>query len=164
MVIKDYRADFFDASALVKIHAQEPASEIVRSYFNSRALKYTSPFCFYETLNILKSKWLHRNELSRDEYLYAAFNLTAWYGVTSSKIEDLDFANPITFGNAQSLVERTGLDLSDAFQILSLKQGYFSGNINNSQTVLVTADKDLAVAARAEGLRVWYAMEESPPE
>lgn len=50
------------------------------------------------------------------------------------------------------------------FQIVSVRDGYFAPLVNDSQTVLVTADKDLAVAARAENLRVWSAMEEDPPQ
>jgi predicted nucleic acid-binding protein len=157
------RADFFDASALVKVYATEPQSDVVRAYFQSRSTKYTSPFCFYEALNTLKSKWLHRSQLSRDEYLDAAFRLTAWYGAATARIKDLDFTDPLIFQNAKALVERTGVDLSDAFQILSVKEGYFSHLINDSKTVLVTADKPLAAAARAEGLTVWSAMEEPAP-
>lgn len=69
----------------------------------------------------------------------------------------------MVFSSAKLLVERTSLDLSDAIQIISVKEGYFSHLVNDSKTVLVTADKALAAAARAEGLRVWSAMEESPP-
>ena len=157
------RADFFDASALVKVYAEEPMSDVVRSYFQSRATKYTSPFCFYEALNSLKSKWIHRAQLTREQYIDAAFRLTAWYGAATERIRDLDFTDPMVFVSAKQLVERTGLDLSDAFQIVSVKEGYFSHLVNDSKTVLVTADKLLAAAARAEGLRVWSAMEEPPP-
>jgi predicted nucleic acid-binding protein len=115
------RADFFDASALVKIYANEPHSDVVRSYFHSRPTKYTSPFCFYEALNILKSKWLNRSQMTRDEYLDAAFRLTAWYAAATKRINDLDFTDPLVFGAVKSLVERTGVDLSDAFQIVSVK-------------------------------------------
>lgn len=157
------RADFFDASALVKVYASEPGSDVVRTYFRSSVTKYTSPFCFYEALNVLKSKWLHRSQMSRDEYLQAAFQLTVWYGAATSRIEDLNFADPNVFHAAKAIVERTGVDLSDAFQILIVREGYFSHLINDSKTVLVTADKALAAAARTESLRVWSAMEESPP-
>jgi hypothetical protein len=71
------RADFFDASALGKIYSQEPCSEIARQYFNSRPMKYTTPFCFYEAMNVLKGKWKYKGQLTLDEYLDAAFRLTA---------------------------------------------------------------------------------------
>ena len=69
------RADFFDASALAKIYSDEPCSDVVREYFRSRATKYTTPFCFYEAMNVLKGKWKHKGQLTIDQYLDAAFRL-----------------------------------------------------------------------------------------
>lgn len=158
------RADFFDASALAKIYSDEPRSDLVRDYFGSRPTKYTTPFCFYEAMNVLKGKWKHKGQLTLEQYLNAAFRLTSWYGASSSKIKDLDFADPTTFAKAKEIAERSQLDLSDAFQILSVKMGYFSVLINESSTILVTADKELAEAAKKEGLRVWNLMEESAPK
>jgi len=158
------RADFFDASALAKVYTQEPCSDVARQYFNSRPTKYTTPFCFYEALNVLKGKWKHKGQLSLDEYLDAAFRLTAWYGASSSKVKDLNFTEPTTFAEAKTIAQRSQLDLSDAFQILSVKKGYFSVLVNDSTTVLVTADAELAKAARAEGLRVWNLTTEPVPQ
>ena len=158
------RADFFDASTLAKVFVDEPGSEVVREYWRSRATKYTTPFCFYEAMNVLKSKWKHKGQLTLPRYLEAAFQLTAWYGASSSKITDLDFTNPLTFSDTRSLAQRTGLDLSDAFQIMSVKRGYFSVLVNDSATVLVTADNALADAARSEGLRVWNVNLEPAPQ
>jgi len=158
------RADFFDASALTKVYCDEPGSDIVRSYFRSRATKYTTPFCFYEAMNVLKGKWKFRGQLTLEQYLDAAFQLTAWFGASSSQVKDLNFTDPLTFSEAKALAQRTSLDLSDAFQILSVKKGYFSHLINDSTTVLVTADKDLAEAAKLEGLRTWNPLVESAPK
>ena len=157
------RADFFDASALVKVYCEEPRSDIVRRYFNSRPTKYTTPFCFYEAMNILKGKWKYKGQLTIEQYLDAAHRLTAWYGASSSQVKDLDFADPATFVNAKLLAKRGSLDLSDAFQILSVKSGYFSVLVNDSATVLVTADLSLAQAANAEGITVWNVMLDSAP-
>jgi len=158
------RADFFDASALAKVFSNEPYSDVVREYFRTRATKFTTPFCFYEAMNVLKGKWKHKNQLSIDQYLEAAFQLTAWYGSSSSKIKDLNFTEPTTFAEAREIAIRGQLDLSDAFQILSVKKGYFSVLVNESSTVLVTADIALADAARAEGLRVWNVLSELAPK
>ncbi len=159
-----YRADFFDASALAKVYCDEPGSTRVREYFRSRATKYTTPFCFYETMNVIKGKWKYKGEIALDRYLEAAFQLTAWYGASSPKVEDLDFTDPLTFAEARAISERNGLDLSDAFQILSVKKGYFSVLVKESATILVTADKELSAAAKSEGLRSWNFMTEPPPE
>lgn len=157
------RADFFDASALAKVYCDEPCSDVVREYFNSRATKYTTPFCFYEAMNVLKGKWKHKGQLTLEQYVDAAFRLTAWYGASSSQVKDLNFTDPLTFSHAKDIAQRSQLDLSDAFQILSVKEGYFSVLVNDSATVLVTADKELAEAARIEGLRAWNVMLEPAP-
>lgn len=158
------RADFFDASALAKVFADEPGSDIVRTYWRSRATKYTTPFCFYEAMNVLKGKWKFKKQLSITQYLDATFQLTAWYDASSRAITDLDFADPVTFAKTKALAERNGIDLSDAFQIMSVKEGFFSALVNQSATVFVTADSELATAAKAEGLHVWSLMLEAPPQ
>ena len=160
------RADFFDASALAKVFSNEPGSDVVSEYFRTHATKYTTSFCFYEAMNVLKGKWKHKRLLTLDQYLDAAFRLTAWawYGVSSSKIKDLAFTDPQTFFKARDIAHRNQLDLSDAFQILSVKEGYFSVLVGDSATMLVTADKELAEAARRENLPAWNVMLEAQPE
>lgn len=158
------RADFFDASALVKVFTDEPFSGVVRTYWHSRPTKHTTPFCFYESLNVLKAKHRNRGQLTETEYLKAAFELTAWYGASSKQVRDLSFEDPQTFAQTRGLAQRHKLDLSDAFQVMSVKQGYYSRLVNDSRTVFVTADVQLARAARAEGLRVWSVTEDQPLE
>ena len=153
------RAVLFDASALVRLYVPEPSHEKVRTYFNESSTKYTTPFCFYETLSALKTNWLHKGKLDRAQYLDAAFRLSAWYEATNSEITDLNFTDPALLKSARQIVESHGIDLSDAFQILSMKNGYFSRLINDSQTLLVTADKGLAIAAVKEGLKVCCVVE-----
>lgn len=159
----DCRASLFDASALVKVFSNEPGTDIVRPYFDSETTKYTTPFCFYEALNVLKGKWLYKKQLTKDEYLNAAYRLSVWFGASSQKIRDIEFVELMKFAKLKNLVESTSLDLSDCFQILSIKDGYFSPLIKNSATILVTADKQLSIVAMGEGLKVWYFMEGPVP-
>jgi predicted nucleic acid-binding protein len=158
------RASFFDASALVRVYVDEPGSELVRDYFNSEPTKFTTQFCFYETLNVLKSKWIHRQLITRDQYLEASFRFVAWYGMMRRTTSDLDFTDPTVFFKARELAERTGLDLSDTMQMLSVSLGDYSSFCDGSKTVFVTADKTLARVARLEGLRVWSVHEETAPQ
>src|SRR3989338_3532788 len=157
------RANCLDASALVKIHIYEDGSDILRAYLKQEATKYTTPFCLYEALGVLKTMWQYRKTISEAQYLDASFGLAAWYCAATVRIKDIDLASPLTFDAVKRLVEKTSLDLSDAFQILSVKSGYFSSSIGDSSTVLVTGDKKLAAAARVEGLHAWYFMEEPAP-
>lgn len=51
------RANFVDASALTKVYSKEYRSEILIEYFNNQSpTKFTTQFCMYETLNVLKTK------------------------------------------------------------------------------------------------------------
>lgn len=160
------RANFFDASALVKVYSREPGSKLVRDYFLTRApARYTTPFCFYETLNILKSKWKYQGKMSEAQYQKSASELIIWYSRAriTRNIEDVDLTNLKTLREVQAIAEKHSLDFSDALQIVSVKFGPFSHMVNESQTLLVTADRGLAVAARAEGLRAWDVLTEVEP-
>ena len=157
------RANFFDASALVKIYVEEPGSAQVREYFNNEPTKYTTTFCFYETLNILKAKWKSQGRISKQEYLNAAFRLIAWFGHTAEWVRNLEITEASVLKLAQDLASRHDLDMSDALQLITVQQGYFSSFGEESKTIFVTADKKLARVARDEGLRVWSVLEESPP-
>lgn len=158
------RANLFDASALVRVFAPEPGSDLVRDYFNLHSpTKYTTPFCFYETLNILKGKWLFRGELTKAQYNEAAFRFVAWFESCTRHGNDIDLKDPIVFSKVRDLSERHNLDWSDAFQILSVREGYFSCLIDESQTVLVTADETLATVACAEGVKAWYCLKAPLP-
>lgn len=157
------RANCLDASALVKLHVDEVGSDIIRQYAETEPTRYTTPFCFFEALNVLKVKWLYRKEISKEKYHDASLTLTSWFSLTSKRISDLDFTDPLVFMEVKKLSDQYSLDLSDAFQILSVKKGFFSSLARDLRTILVTADEGLAKAARNEGIRVWYFLTEPKP-
>jgi predicted nucleic acid-binding protein len=160
---KAVRANLLDASALVKLFVKEDGSDILNKYLRKEAIQYTTPICFYETLNVLKVKWLYRKEITQQKYLSASFGILAWFSASSYSVKDVDFLSPDTFRNVQAIMNRYGLDISDAFQIVSVKDGYFSRLVADSRTVLVTADEALATAARKENLLSWYILKDPPP-
>lgn len=155
-------ATYFDASALVKWLVDEPGSDIVREYWNTQATRTTTQFCFYETLSILKGK-MGRGELTKDQYFKAAERLAGWYGPSLRSTEDPDFTRLDVFMKAEQVAKDCELDLSDAFQLLSLEVGYYSSLAGDSKTLLVTADEALAAAARARNVRVWDCLRECRP-
>ena len=151
-------ANCFDASALVKVFVDEADCGPVRMYFNTQSpTKYTTPFCYFETLSVLKTKWL-RSNITKKQYFDAAFAVTVWFQASTRKISDLDISNPSIFIRMRELVDRHEIDVSDAFQILSIKEGYFAPLKYDSSTLLVTADRLLAKAAEKEGIRSWYCL------
>jgi predicted nucleic acid-binding protein len=158
------RANCFDASALVKVFSDEESSALIREFFNNQApTRYTTPFCFYEALSVLKVKWLYRKEIDESAYRESAFRLTAWYALSLTSTRDIDFHNPVVFHRIRALAEKYAIDLSDAFQIESVKHGYFSGLVDESSTLLVTADKKLSEVAKKEGIKVWYFLTDPIP-
>ncbi len=157
------RANCFDASALLKRYVQEDGSEILRAYWKREPTKFTTSLCFYEALTQLKVCHFYRKTLNLAEYKNATLNLCFWYAASSESIPELNFLSPDVFLPAQRTAEKHGLDLSDAFQIHSVKAGFFSNMSGDSTTILVTADRKLAKAAGAEGLRVWNLLDEPAP-
>ena len=156
-------ATCFDASALIKVFTKEHDGEAVRAHFRERSpTKYTTPFCFFESMNALKSKWLYQRQLTQDQYNDAAWHLMAWFEPLT-KYEDLDIGSPVVFSKVRAVATKHSLDWSDAFQIVSVRDGFFAHLVNDSQTLLVTADAKLAEAARAENLKVWNCIKESSP-
>ena len=157
------RANCFDASALLKLYVQEDGSDKLRTYWNREPTKFTTSLCFYEALTLLKVCHFYRKVLDVEAYKRATLDLCAWYGAASKNTPVLNFLSPEVFIAAQRTAEKHKIDLSDAFQIHTVKEGSFSNLRADSRTVLVSADRDLVRAARAEGLLVWSILDESPP-
>jgi predicted nucleic acid-binding protein len=70
-------AVLYDASTLVKVSVDEDGSDKVRTHFNESPTKYTTQFCFYETLGVLKVK-CRNGQISRPKYIESVSKLTAW--------------------------------------------------------------------------------------
>ena len=149
------RAVCLDASVLVKKYTTEEGSDRLREFLNGEPTQYTTPICFFEALGVLKVKHFYRKEINRQVYDNAAFELTAWFSCIRNDIKDIEFFSPSIFKLSQDIAKKYCLDIADAFQILSVKQGFFSVLAGESQTILVTADSDLAKAAKKENIKVW---------
>jgi predicted nucleic acid-binding protein len=149
------RAVCLDASVLVALRTSEPYSAKVISWCSGEHGAYTTPFCFYEALNIFKSKWKHKALLTETEYARCCRSLIAWFGAIERRgfVKDPDLTNLEALSWVTSAVSSTGLDFSDAYQLYSVKHGYFSPLSGDSSTVLATIDKNLAVVARAFGIK-----------
>lgn len=155
-------AAWFDASALVKRYIDERGSGPLREYWAIQALRYTTPFCLYEALSILKG-CKRDGDLTKRQYLKAATNLVNWFRASESMTQDVEFLRRDVFADAKRLAEHHDLDLSDAFQLLTLQAAGFSQFVGGRAGLLVTADKALARAARAMKLSVWDCMRDPVP-
>jgi hypothetical protein len=149
------RAVCLDASVLVALRTNEPFSPQVTTWCAGEHGAYTTPFCFYEALNIFKSKWRYRGLLTEADYARCCRDLITWFGAIERRgfVKDLDLTNPEALSWVTKAVSSTSLDFSDAYQLYSVKHGYFSPLSGDSSTVLATVDETLAVVARGFGIR-----------
>ncbi len=155
---------YLDASVLVKLYVDEPHSETVRQFVSQHPKPFqTTALCLAEAMNVLKAKWL-KKQLPVDDYLRAVRRLTvdAWGKVI--EIQDYGLLNPSIHNGLARLVQRYNVDASDALQLLTIKNGVHSRMVGESASVLVTADKGLADAASAEGVRAWNCVDGPAPE
>jgi hypothetical protein len=79
------------------------------------------------------------------------------------QIEDVGISERQTFNEVEALAKKYNLDISDCYQLVTLKRGFFSQFTGDSQPILITADKGLSNAAKKEGLHVWDCLREIAP-
>ncbi len=154
------KAHYLDASALVKLVIDSPEEkdgrESLRRYVYSNSSFYTTSLCFAEALGVIKVKYWNKKKISMEQYLYAFCRL---YNFTINEV-------PIgaSYPEMERIVRLYNIDVADAMQIVTLKNGMFSALGQGSKTILITADKALAEAADKEGLRVWNCKKEPWPK
>jgi predicted nucleic acid-binding protein len=155
---------YIDACVAVKVVTKEAGSEIITDYIrkNHAYHFHITEFAFYETLSVLKRKWL-KKALTDDQYTAAVFVLESYIdeGLLSIDSEFRPDQKQI-FCALRDLVKQHGIDFADALQIYTVLNGKWRHTVDECTTVFVTADKALANAAKAEGLRTWHFPDRAP--
>ena len=156
------RVYYLDASVLFKLAVKESGSEAIEKYM---AAEHTSTFyatslCFAEALGALKSRYSHKG-IDQETYFRAGDILRGYVG-DRIELADMDISDSEIFWEVEKTAKRCGLDIADAYQIVTIKKDYFV-RFPEAQPTLVTADSRLAEAARKEGLRVWDCVKEQAP-
>jgi predicted nucleic acid-binding protein len=160
---------YLDASALVKLVADDaddhPGRELLRRYFDAhtQAFMHTTSYCFVEAISVLKRKLLQK-KIDWPTYRTCIQKLLL-YRENRLQIDEVDAFQFL--GEANLLMtkyEKEKLDFVDCFQILTLRNGRFSIFVGPSSPILITADRALAAAARAEGGTVWECTSEPVPQ
>lgn len=161
---------YLDACAAVKLVLDEPYSDRIRDYYEEKADQgfefYMTLFCFYEALGVLKRKYKSSNRIERidrDEYFRACGQLTARLAIDDIQHDQLRLTDHENYLRVENIAQTYDIDISDALQIVTVKHGKWSQLVAESQSMLITADRDLAEAARDEGLRVWNILDEEEP-
>jgi predicted nucleic acid-binding protein len=161
-VMDSQRVHYLDASVLFKLAVKESGSEAIEKYM---AAEHTSTFyatslCFAEALGALKSRYSHKG-IDQETYFKAGDILRGYIG-DRIELADMDISDSEIFWEVEKTAKLYGLDIVDAYQIVTIKKDYFS-RFPEAQPILVTADSGLAEAARKEGIRVWDCLKEQAP-
>jgi predicted nucleic acid-binding protein len=162
---------FLDASAMVKLVLEEIGSQALIVFFDKNESFYTTSLCFGEALGVLKSKRFHKKRISQEVYISTTYKLCSFIkdrrilieGESKNKNEEPparhpgSLLEPAIFFKAADTSDKYQLDLSDALQLVMVRESNVVG------ATLITADEQLAAAARAEGLEAWDCVREDPP-
>lgn len=147
---------YLDANCLVKLVVGESGSSELRNYFfGNGVVCATTTFCFHEALGVLKSKWINRKRpdcISEETYLAACEDLCALVEDQNIQLDEISIADRRTFHESEQLVQAHKIDLSDAFQLVTLKRGMFA-RLNAGNPVLISEDAGMVSAAHKENLQ-----------
>jgi predicted nucleic acid-binding protein len=162
------RAHYLDASALVKLVADDPdevnGKDVLRAYYRSHCSSmYATSYCVAETLSVFKAKLNHR-KITAERYIgYVQDFIRRIVGV-NLRIDELPILSPTALIEGEQIFTKYGIDFIDCFQIVTILHGRFCVLGPNSQSILITADEGLAKAAIAEGARVWNCARDPAPQ
>jgi len=156
------KVKYLDASAMVKLYLlDEPGSKDFRDYFNSHINYCTTRMTFYETMNVLKRRLFNKN--TKDKYFQSVEDLAihGWGG--KIEIESIELDNLNIFKEVSKISMDYNLDMADSIQIYSILKGKYRYLIKESSSILITADDNLELAAKTNGIRVWNCRKNAKP-
>jgi predicted nucleic acid-binding protein len=161
------RPNYFDASALVKLVAddvdEEPGRIALRRYYwSNTASVYATSFSVAESLSAFKTKFL-RGRISESEYIRDVREFLRLTVGSNLRIDEVPILSPVATHEAERMIKLYGIDFLDCLQIVTILHGQFKHLGPNSKSLLITADEELAKAARAEGVNVWHCINEPAP-
>lgn len=160
------KAHYLDASALVKLVAddpdEEPGREVLRQYYRDHSNRYATSYCVTEAFSAFKSKFL-RKRIPEAQYITYVQDFIRTVIGANLQIDEVSILSPDVRKEAERLIQTHKIDFLDCFQIVTILRGRFRHSGPESKSILITADHGLARAARAEGVRVWECTTESAP-
>jgi predicted nucleic acid-binding protein len=160
------KAHYLDASALVKLVAndpdEEPGRDVLRRYYFGHANQYATSYCVTEALSAFKSKFL-RKRIPKARYIKYVKEFIRIVIGANLQIDEVSILSPDVWSEADRLIRTYKIDFLDCLQIVTILRGRFRHSGPESKSILITADHGLARAARKEGVRVWECTTESAP-
>lgn len=160
------KAHYLDASALLKLVAddpdEEPGRDVLRKYYYANASMYATSYCVTETLAAFKGKFL-RGRINQNQYVKYIQDFIRISVGWKLQVDEVPILKPFVLKEAERLIKTHKIDFLDCFQIVTILHGQFHVLGPESKSILITADHGLAKAARAEGARVWDCTSELSP-
>lgn len=148
--------NYLDASAAVRLVLDEPGSGNLREYFDGNVGFHITSLCLGEALGVLKRKTSKKDYFDKCYVLLAYVRGKPW----KINVDEIDLSSSDVFAKAEEIAGRYKhkIDLSDSLQLVIMKQKF-------SKPLLITADRELASAAKKEGVLVWNCeLEAVPPD
>ncbi len=150
---------FFDASAIVKLLAREPGHDVIDGLMSKSGRVHSSWVVLAEVLGALKGK-RRRGELTDHEYGRAVY--TFFHYVRTGQLHPVDLSiregHPVLLTYEAEVFEHgkryPKLDVADTLQMTVIRESFLKIFAGESETRLVTADAELAAAAKSEGILV----------
>jgi predicted nucleic acid-binding protein len=159
------KTHYLDASAMVKLVSKEKGrAELLDLLHKPHKPQFfkTTIICIAEALGKLKKDYL-KKRLDLKQYLDTVYEFLAYFREETIQIDKTALHNREVFSEVEEIVKKYNkIDISDALQIYILKNEPKS--LVRTEIILVTADKNLAEAARQERLKVWDCKRERYPE
>jgi hypothetical protein len=102
-----------------------------------------------------------RDLIEKEQYIKCVEDLIRCHIGARLQIDEVSILLPRLRNEAQRLIQKYKINFIDCFQIVTILEGQF--HRIEPKSILITADRDLAKAAREEGVNVWECITESPP-
>ena len=156
------KVKYLDASAIAKLFLDEDGSSRFRKYFFGSTNYCTTFMTFYEAMNVLKIRLFKMS--NKDKYYKAIEELAihGWGG--KIEVESIELNEINVYKEVSKLSVAHDLDVADAIQIYAILKGKYRYFGRESASILITADKNLETAAKANGIRVWNCIKDERPE
>ena len=152
---REIKTIFLDASAIVKYYFTEYGSNDVREIFHSHSVRYTTSFCLAEALGVFKCKHRKGKTLNdTDAYLNESLDLIESIKGGTITIEEQNIFDRNIYDKVEKLVEKFKIDISDIFQLVSIKESFLTKN--GISCTLITSDEHLFKAAKIEKIAATF--------
>jgi predicted nucleic acid-binding protein len=161
------RVLYLDASALVKLVADDEdelrgRDAVCAYYWSHSAHVYSTSYSITEALSAFKSKYVRRC-IVRDKYKHYIREFLKLTIGSNLRIDEVPILSPFVRDEFDRLIDLYDIDFLDCLQLATIMHGKYRAFDGGSKSLLITADKKLAEAARKENVDSWYCVDEPAP-